>query len=175
LASRRVGRRTTHTLTCCAPPAGDGSETSSSTSTLEQQQQQQEELPQASQTVATATVTASTNGTSADSSSSDKDAPKHLDWVPDGSSLAPLQFTPLSGSEKAWTNCKLAFALPWRRFKVSAAALSCLNVSQGLRLRSTHLRLRMSLCCCRRTQHAVQHSYTWAAQLAVCRAVSQRP
>lgn len=104
-------------MTRCAPPAGDGSETSSTTSTLEQQQEQQE-LPQAS-TPATA-VSTSSNGTSASTdSSNDKDAPKHLDWVPDGSSLAPLQFTPLSGVERGWANFKLAFALPWRRFKVS--------------------------------------------------------
>jgi hypothetical protein len=50
----------------------------------------------------------------------DKDAPKHLDWVPDASSLAPLQFEPLSDSERGWANFKLLFALPWRRFKKDA-------------------------------------------------------
>ncbi|KAF6255484.1 peptidase family S49-domain-containing protein [Scenedesmus sp. NREL 46B-D3] len=50
----------------------------------------------------------------------DKDAPKHRDWVPDASSLTPLQFQPLSDSERGWANFKLLFALPWRRFKRDA-------------------------------------------------------
>lgn len=50
----------------------------------------------------------------------DKDAPKHLNWQPDATSLAPLKFTPLSDTEKNWTNFKLLFALPWRRFKRDA-------------------------------------------------------
>lgn len=50
----------------------------------------------------------------------DKDAPKHLNWVPDASGLAPLKFEPLSGSEQGWANFKLLFALPWRRFKKDA-------------------------------------------------------
>lgn len=113
-------RRVQRTVTYSSP--NDTSETSS-TSTLEQQQAEQQ--PQASAPAqATAAAVASTNGngvsTSTNSSSDDKDAPKHLNWVPDGSNLAPLQFTPLSGAEKGWTNFKLAFALPWRRFKPEA-------------------------------------------------------
>jgi hypothetical protein len=50
----------------------------------------------------------------------DKDAPKHRSWMPDASSLAPLQFEPLSDSERGWANFKLLFALPWRRFKKDA-------------------------------------------------------
>jgi hypothetical protein len=54
------------------------------------------------------------------SSKEEKDAPKHKDWVPDPSSLAPMQFTPLTSSEQMWTKFKLLFALPWRRFKKEA-------------------------------------------------------
>jgi hypothetical protein len=54
------------------------------------------------------------------SNKDDKDAPKHRSWVPDASSIAPLQFEPLSGSERSWANFKLLFALPWRRFKKDA-------------------------------------------------------
>jgi protease-4 len=90
-----------------------------STSTIEQQQ----EAAPAQPTPAAVVASASTNGKGASTSSNskdDKDAPKHLDWVLDASDLAPLQFTPLSGSQTAWTNFKLAFALPWRRFKPEA-------------------------------------------------------
>eukprot|EP00775_Hariotina_reticulata_P006975 gene6975-7190_t len=54
---------------------------------------------------------------STSSNKDDKDTPKHRDWVPDASSLAALQFTPQTSSERMWTNFKLLFALPWRRFK----------------------------------------------------------
>ncbi|GBF98145.1 acyl-coenzyme A oxidase peroxisomal [Raphidocelis subcapitata] len=37
--------------------------------------------------------------------------------VPDPSTLPPLEFKPLSGGELAWARLKMAFALPWRRFK----------------------------------------------------------
>lgn len=50
----------------------------------------------------------------------EKDAPKHINWVPDASGLARLKFEPLSGSERGWANFKLLFALPWRRFKKDA-------------------------------------------------------
>lgn len=124
----RVQQRTTqrhHTIALCSP--GDEPTTSTST-TLEQQQAQQqqhaEDQPAAGTAVAAAASTtngAGTNGTSAaKDDKDDKDAPKHRDWVPDASSLAPLQFTPLTSSQRGWTNFKLAFALPWRRFKPEA-------------------------------------------------------
>lgn len=108
---------------------GDANETST-TSTLQHQedtattQQQQQEQP-AAPLAATATATSNGNGTSTSSTTSssttdDKDAPKHKDWVPDASTLSALQFTPLSSGQKGWTNFKLAFALPWRRFKPEA-------------------------------------------------------
>eukprot|EP00879_Flechtneria_rotunda_P016300 GHRR01017055.1.p1 GENE.GHRR01017055.1~~GHRR01017055.1.p1 ORF type:complete len:674 (+),score=260.41 GHRR01017055.1:690-2711(+) len=65
-----------------------------------------------------AEASSKTSGTSDDKEL--KDAPKHLGWIPENSTLPPLQYTPLSNSEKAWTNFKLAFALPWRRFKKDA-------------------------------------------------------
>lgn len=101
----------------------DASE-ASATSTLEKQQQEASlEQEAASSATAVAAASAATNGNGNGASSStedDKDAPKHLNWVPDGSTLAPLQFTPLSNTEKGWTNFKLLFALPWRRFKPEA-------------------------------------------------------
>jgi protease-4 len=102
------------------------SEDHSSTNTLEQQQQseqqhQQDPLPPTASAVANGNgVTAVSSNSTSSSSKDDKDAPKHLDWSPDTSTLSPLEFTPLSGTEKAWTNIKLAFALPWRRFKPEA-------------------------------------------------------
>jgi len=38
------------------------------------------------------------------SSKDERDSPKHKDWVPDPSSLSPMQFTPLTNSERMWTN-----------------------------------------------------------------------
>jgi protease-4 len=108
-------RRVQHTLTYSSH--NDAGETST-TSTIEQQQ----DTP-AQPTPAAAVASASTNSNGASTSSNskdDKDAPKHLHWVLDASDLAPLQFTALSGSAQAWTNFKLAFALPWRRFKPEA-------------------------------------------------------
>lgn len=107
-------RRVQHTLTYSSP--NDAGETST-TSTIEQQQEAAPAQP------AAVAASASTNGNGASTSSNskdDQDAPKHLDWVPDASDLSPLQFNALSGSQKAWTNFKLAFALPWRRFKPEA-------------------------------------------------------
>lgn len=69
---------------------------------------------------AASTSTATPGGDNNDNNKDDKDAPKHLNWQPDASTLAPLKFEPLSNSEKAWTNFKLLFALPWRRFKKDA-------------------------------------------------------
>lgn len=74
--------------------------------------------PVATVTKPAASTSTATNGS--ESSKDDKDAPKHLNWTPDGSNLAPLKFTPLSGTEQGWTNFKLLFALPWRRFKKDA-------------------------------------------------------
>lgn len=45
------------------------------------------------------------------------DKPTHLSWRPDAAALPAPVFAPLSSSEAVWTNIKLAFALPWRRFK----------------------------------------------------------
>jgi protease-4 len=81
-----------------------------------------------------AATTAATNGASASSTNGstppsgaggsdgkdDSDAPSHLSWRPDASAIPPLAFTPLSGGQEAWTKFKLAFALPWRRFKPEA-------------------------------------------------------
>eukprot|EP00878_Enallax_costatus_P010639 GHUV01011114.1.p1 GENE.GHUV01011114.1~~GHUV01011114.1.p1 ORF type:complete len:395 (+),score=92.88 GHUV01011114.1:241-1425(+) len=68
----------------------------------------------------TATVAKPAASGAEPSNKDDNDASKHLNWQPEGSTLAPLQFAPLSNSEKAWTNFKLLFALPWRRFKKDA-------------------------------------------------------
>jgi hypothetical protein len=115
-------RRVQHVTTYASP-----SDDHSSTNTLEQQQSeqqhQQDPLPPTASAVSNGNgvTNVSSNSTSSSSSSKDdKDAPKHLDWTPDASTLSPLEFTPLSGTEKAWTNIKLAFALPWRRFKSEA-------------------------------------------------------
>jgi len=109
-------RRSRHTVTYATPADNE----TATTSTLEQQQNE----PQADTAVAQASPAAvaatNGNGNGASTSSDDEDAPKHKDWVPDASSLAPLQFTPLTNTEKGWTNFKLAFALPWRRFKPEA-------------------------------------------------------
>lgn len=67
-----------------------------------------------------AASTSTSAASSTDSKADDKDAPKHLDWVPDAATLAPLRYSPLSDTEKNWTNFKLLFALPWRRFKRDA-------------------------------------------------------
>lgn len=114
-------RRVQHVTTFASP-----SEDHSSTNTLEEQQSeqqhQQDPLPPTASAVANGNgvTTVSSNSTNSSSSKDDKDAPKHLGWTPDASTLSPLEFTPLSGTEKAWTNIKLAFALPWRRFKSEA-------------------------------------------------------
>jgi hypothetical protein len=38
-------------------------------------------------------------------------------WRMDPAALAPLEFKPLTGGELMWARLKMAFALPWRRFK----------------------------------------------------------
>ncbi|KAI8476080.1 MAG: peptidase family S49-domain-containing protein [Monoraphidium minutum] len=38
-------------------------------------------------------------------------------WRADASALLPLEFKPLDGGELLWSRLKMAFALPWRRFK----------------------------------------------------------
>lgn len=114
-------RRIQHTVVAHAAP-DDASEVSTA-STLEKQQQEASLEQGANLATSSPTAAAATNGNgngASSSTSDDKDAPKHLNWVPDGSSLAPLQFTPLSNTEKGWTNFKLLFALPWRRFKPEA-------------------------------------------------------
>ncbi|KAF8059999.1 hypothetical protein HT031_004937 [Scenedesmus sp. PABB004] len=58
------------------------------------------------------------NGAAADK---DKDAPAHLGWVPDAGAVPALKFEPLSDVDRGWANLRLAFALPWRRFKRGAA------------------------------------------------------
>lgn len=63
---------------------------------------------------------AETNSSTNSKADTDKDAPKHKDWAPDASTLTPLRFSPLSDTERGWTNFKLLFALPWRRFKKEA-------------------------------------------------------
>jgi protease-4 len=64
--------------------------------------------------VAEATSNGASTSTSSDASSS---TPSHLEWVPDVDSLGQLTYNAPSGSDKFWTSVKLAFALPWRRFK----------------------------------------------------------
>ena len=123
LVPTRTSRRVQHTVMLSSH--GDANETST-TSTVEQQERDQPQPQPAAAPLAAAsnngTAGTSSNGTSSSNTnrSEDKDAPKHKDWVPDASTLAPLQFTPLSGAEKGWTNFKLLFALPWRRFKPEA-------------------------------------------------------
>ena len=82
---------------------------------------QTETLTQKKEEVAAATAAttsdAASNGAST-STSSDKDSkPSHKDWVPDYSVLTPPSYSEPSGQDKFWTGFKLAFALPWRRFK----------------------------------------------------------
>jgi protease-4 len=47
----------------------------------------------------------------------DKQAWDPAAWRMDPAALAPLEFKPLDGGELMWSRFKLAFALPWRRFK----------------------------------------------------------
>ncbi len=69
-------------------------------------------------------VDASEPAAASTSKADDKDAPSHLSWQLDASELAQLDYTAPSQARKTLTNIKLAFALPWRRFK-KEAVLTC--------------------------------------------------
>jgi protease-4 len=76
------------------------------------------EAVDATQGAAAAVAEAASNGASASTSSdASSSTPSHLEWVPDVDSLGQLTYNAPSGSDKFWTSVKLAFALPWRRFK----------------------------------------------------------
>lgn len=86
------------------------------------QQQHGDAASNGASTPAPVTAAAVTTYTTEGKKSDDKKEPAWDPeaWKLDASSLAPLEFKPLDGSEQMWTNIKLAFALPWRRFKKGA-------------------------------------------------------
>jgi protease-4 len=80
----------------------------------------------------TATISDVTSNGASTSTSSDKDSskPSHKDWVPDYSVLSPPSYSQPSGQDKFWTNLKLAFALPWRRFKKESVLTIKVSISK---------------------------------------------
>jgi len=85
---------------------------------------------------------AATNGAAAAAVTATEEAPKKDDgekskwdpeaWQMDASALAPLEFKPLSGGELMWARLKMAFALPWRRFKKGSVLTFKVRVGSGL-------------------------------------------